>query len=224
MTKTTKKTEADFIELLRVSSSGNSQKRTGWLQARIIGLGFGTTCTRCCGSGNYSFNMVDGTRCYGCNGSGYGEAKLTNDLYARLADAVAAGKLDSYLAALREQQSLARQFKLAVDTVMDAWLETKVSDHYDWSKAAKGQQPHRRIADEVNKPMCNAYEATRKAVAAAESVCQQINKANTQAQREQLKIELAEAMRLALKVRDESVAIIADAKVRLAQLLAEHAA
>lgn len=29
------------------------------------------TCTRCGGSGKYSFNMMDGTRCYGCNGSGY---------------------------------------------------------------------------------------------------------------------------------------------------------
>ena len=29
------------------------------------------TCTRCGGSGNYSFNMMDGTRCYGCSGSGF---------------------------------------------------------------------------------------------------------------------------------------------------------
>jgi hypothetical protein len=29
------------------------------------------TCGRCGGSGKYSFNMMDGTRCYGCNGAGY---------------------------------------------------------------------------------------------------------------------------------------------------------
>ncbi|WP_455233592.1 hypothetical protein [Geopseudomonas aromaticivorans] len=224
MAKSTKKTEADFLELLRVSPSGNPQKRTGWLQARIIGLGFGTICTRCCGSGSYSFNLVDGSRCYGCSGSGYGEAKLTDELYARIAEAVAAGKLDIYLAALQEEQALSRQLKVAVDTVMDAWLETKVSDHYDWSKAAKGEQPHRRIADEVNKPMCAAYEATRKAVAAAESVSLRLSKAKTQAEREQLKDELAEAMRLALKTRDEALAIIAGAKAGLAQILAEQAA
>lgn len=28
------------------------------------------TCGRCGGSGNYSFNQIDGTRCYGCGGSG----------------------------------------------------------------------------------------------------------------------------------------------------------
>lgn len=27
-------------------------------------------CSRCGGSGRYSFNMMDGDKCYGCNGSG----------------------------------------------------------------------------------------------------------------------------------------------------------
>ncbi|CAB4165194.1 hypothetical protein UFOVP820_21 [uncultured Caudovirales phage] len=33
-----------------------------------------TTCSRCGGSGHYSFNLMHGSRCYGCGGSGY---KLT---------------------------------------------------------------------------------------------------------------------------------------------------
>jgi DnaJ-class molecular chaperone len=28
------------------------------------------TCSRCGGSGNYSFNLMHGTMCYGCSGSG----------------------------------------------------------------------------------------------------------------------------------------------------------
>lgn len=32
------------------------------------------TCGRCGGSGKYSFNQMDGDRCYGCHGTGY---KLT---------------------------------------------------------------------------------------------------------------------------------------------------
>lgn len=28
------------------------------------------TCSRCGGSGHFSFNLKDGTKCYGCNGSG----------------------------------------------------------------------------------------------------------------------------------------------------------
>lgn len=34
-------------------------------------LGFEVVvCSRCCGTGNYSYNQVDGTRCYGCGGDG----------------------------------------------------------------------------------------------------------------------------------------------------------
>lgn len=29
-----------------------------------------TTCGRCGGSGNYSFNLIHGSRCYGCGGAG----------------------------------------------------------------------------------------------------------------------------------------------------------
>lgn len=32
------------------------------------------TCSRCGGTGNYSYNPVNGTRCFGCQGTGY---KLT---------------------------------------------------------------------------------------------------------------------------------------------------
>ena len=28
------------------------------------------TCTRCNGTGRYSFNLMHGTKCYGCNGTG----------------------------------------------------------------------------------------------------------------------------------------------------------
>lgn len=29
------------------------------------------TCTRCGGTGSYSFNLIDGTKCYGCMGHGF---------------------------------------------------------------------------------------------------------------------------------------------------------
>lgn len=32
-------------------------------------------CNRCGGSGKYSFNMMDGDRCYGCGGSGFNLTK-----------------------------------------------------------------------------------------------------------------------------------------------------
>ena len=33
-------------------------------------------CPRCSGSGHYSYNQIDGTRCYGCNGSGIAIQKV----------------------------------------------------------------------------------------------------------------------------------------------------
>jgi len=33
------------------------------------------TCTRCGGSGRYSYNQIDGDRCYGCNGKGIAYTK-----------------------------------------------------------------------------------------------------------------------------------------------------
>ncbi len=37
-----------------------------------------TTCSRCGGSGRYSYNMRDGDRCYGCSGKGVNYTKRAN--------------------------------------------------------------------------------------------------------------------------------------------------
>ena len=45
------------------------------------------TCPRCGGCGHYSYNPMDGTRCYGCNGSGVSIQKVrayTEKEYARM--------------------------------------------------------------------------------------------------------------------------------------------
>ena len=45
------------------------------------------TCPRCGGSGHYSYNQMDGTRCYGCNGSGISIQRVrayTEKEYARM--------------------------------------------------------------------------------------------------------------------------------------------
>lgn len=39
---------------------------------------FMVTCSRCCGTGNYSYNQRDGTRCFKCNGLKYVLPKITN--------------------------------------------------------------------------------------------------------------------------------------------------
>lgn len=44
---------------------GEPFKENGKMYVNIIGA-----CKRCGGSGHYSYNQMDGTRCYGCNGTG----------------------------------------------------------------------------------------------------------------------------------------------------------
>lgn len=41
------------------------------LDARIKGMRLGPVCGRCGGSGRYSFNQIDGDRCFGCRGAGH---------------------------------------------------------------------------------------------------------------------------------------------------------
>lgn len=47
------------------------ENEKGRLYIRVKG-----TCPRCGGSGHYSYNQLDGTRCYGCNGSGVSIQKV----------------------------------------------------------------------------------------------------------------------------------------------------
>lgn len=70
---------------------------------RLHALDRSDVCTRCGGCGRHSFNLVDGDRCYGCNGRGWNMPKLTPALVATVRADVTAGKLDPYLARVQRQ-------------------------------------------------------------------------------------------------------------------------
>lgn len=95
------------------------------LDARLIGLRIAPVCSRCGGSGNYSFNQIDGSRCYGCNGTGHVKPRAA-DLPGLLDEARACtedGRLDAYLAVLAARQTL----KSGQKRVMGAWSATTVA-------------------------------------------------------------------------------------------------
>lgn len=48
-------------------------------------------CTRCGGTGEYSFNYRDGTRCFKCGGSKYLAPKVSKRIYAELEQLVESG-------------------------------------------------------------------------------------------------------------------------------------
>lgn len=216
-----KKTKADFISLLRVRTDIHADKQTVVLNARIIGLGHGSVCGRCSGSGNYSFNMINGTTCFGCLGSGYVAATLTDELYRTFEALVNDGSLDKFLEVLRARVALRKACTSAVDVVMKAWSDSNVSSQYDWMKSADRIEPHHTISVEVNKPMHDAYDKVRKATQALDSLSFKLKKAETAEEREALTAQIAQSMQDVLGVRDECLGIIEKAKVRLNEILAE---
>lgn len=64
--------------------------------SRLVALGYVQSCGRCGGSGRYSFNPVDGDRCFGCNGSGKSLPRLTAKIVADAKARQDAGELSDY--------------------------------------------------------------------------------------------------------------------------------
>jgi DnaJ-class molecular chaperone len=78
-------------------------------------------CTRCGGSGNYSFNMMDGTRCYGCSGSGFQMINLAAVAKKQASEAIKAARNEdrrqAHIAkAKRVQEELNRAFGFDLTT------------------------------------------------------------------------------------------------------------
>ena len=135
---------------------------------RALLLKLTPVCDRCGGSGQYSFNQVDGTRCFGCNGVGHvqpAKADLPGVLEAARA-CVADGRLDHYLRGLEA----ARVAKTGRDAIFAAWTATEAA------KALAGWGSHTLRDDQcpgnmvevraANAAMCDLYKAADEALSA----------------------------------------------------------
>jgi len=112
------------------------------------------TCTRCNGTGRYSFNLMHGTKCYGCNGSGkqytkpkaptpkwavFGQHRQTGE-WLRLYNVVARSKN----AAIECAQNMYDQASMSwkdTYTLADAralkWSDMASLDALSWADATK---------------------------------------------------------------------------------------
>lgn len=63
------------------------------IQSCLYALGFRQTCGRCGGTGRYSYNQMDGDRCYGCQGKKNVAVKLTRKVLDEARIKVEAGDL-----------------------------------------------------------------------------------------------------------------------------------
>jgi len=101
------------------------------LAVRVVKMGLGITCSRCGGTGKYSYNAMDGSRCYGCGGLGSTMPRKLQKLKMDAEKAVESGELDAYLAQLRKRRDL----KDAKQRVLDAWHSVFEEFPYDWRRS-----------------------------------------------------------------------------------------
>lgn len=178
----------EFARALKVSDNLSSERKiTSTVFVRLKALGHSKECTRCGGTGHYSYNMKDGTVCYGCGGSGVVTFPLTKGLLKQVENQISEGELDSYFNNMRNK-SVAQK---AVDTVLKAWIATGICDKYNWRNADKpGFEEDTRISN-INSKMCNEYKQVEKLVS-------EFNCAKDDAKKNELAAIIAENVRLAV--------------------------
>ncbi len=101
---------------------------------RLKELGLADTCTRCGGGGEYSFNLMSGTTCFGCNGGGRKMPKITVAFINRVAEAVNAGGLNDYFARIDRKNAAAKkieQMHVTHKPIADAYSAAYTAERND---------------------------------------------------------------------------------------------
>lgn len=199
----------EFLDLLRVPA-GDETRRASILQLRLVGIGLGEYCGRCGGSGSYSFNSMDGSRCYGCGGSGYRARRLSADLLEQAREAVVAGKLDAYLEQARAKAAAKSAAKGAEKAVMDAWKATGIANMYRWQDAANKIEPHLTIS-KFNHRMSTAYAHVSKLADEYLSAGFRVRRAKNGAERAAAEAALQAAAETLAEARDLALEVIKQA-------------
>ena len=123
------------------------------LKARVVGMKLGDFCGRCSGSGSYSYNATDGSRCYGCGGSGQ---VFPKDLAALKVRAQAAADNGAVQARIDQIRAVAIT-KKGSERLFAAWARVTAMSSYgkDWMA---GMRPEHRTSHELNRICADAYE------------------------------------------------------------------
>jgi hypothetical protein len=102
-------------------------------------LGCRTACTRCVGSGRYSWNRQDGDRCYGCNGKGTVTAKLTRTVLAEARAKVDAGELVALRAQWATLAAAKRQIRPRVASARAVYMTIATAYEAAYQVAYRGE-------------------------------------------------------------------------------------
>lgn len=125
--------------------------------ARIAGLKIGDTCTRCCGSGHYSYCQMHGTTCFKCSGNGMQmptTLKGWKELHERAKEVASNGKLAEYETRLRNIAIA----KKAYDEGFEIWTSHPVV-------AAERKIHHTKCSEQhhaMNRIFCDLLDTIKK--------------------------------------------------------------
>lgn len=109
-----------FATELGIKSKSNRDREQAVCN-RISALGLDVVCSRCGGSGKFSYNQQDGDRCYGCNGHGKCAPKLTRQLLDTMVARQNAGELDAYFARNRANAEAKRLMRPLLAKIDSEW-------------------------------------------------------------------------------------------------------
>lgn len=187
------------------------------MNARLVNLGLGATCSRCGGCGQFSFNTRTGTTCFGCDGAGATAPKIDDGLIGRLKKLHSQGVVDQHLEGIAMRVSARNASK----QVLDAWSNTRVSSYYNWTRAGKKLEPDHTISEQFNEPMHAAYQHVRKLSEALTKIGHQIGRAPDPQSKQVLRMQQIEAAKALVEARDIALKEIADLQGQLDEFVAK---
>ena len=125
-------------------------------------------CTRCGGTGEYSFNPLDGTRCFGCSGRGFGKATTVADAVRRAkARRKAQRRRDAKRAAeVAQQVEAAREWREGHPALVAA-LE-KLGEHDTFLGDMAAQVQYKPLTERQTVAALEAVERVRQRLAVQE--------------------------------------------------------
>jgi len=108
------------------------------LRSRLAGMGHTKVCSRCGGSGSHSFNLRDGTTCFGCGGSGKQAVAIDRELFDKVKAQVESGEFEAYV---QERMEIGQAKRTAAKAKDLLWDVNSSSDwyayHYPKDEAGK---------------------------------------------------------------------------------------
>jgi hypothetical protein len=117
-----------LCEVLEIPLKGNQQKELSIIQFRLKYLGLLETCSRCSGSGNYSYNQINGSVCFKCNGLCVLLPKIIKQsLIDEAEKLVKEGKLIPYF----EEVKRSREIEKAEKVIQNIVFSSKIALDYD---------------------------------------------------------------------------------------------